>query len=346
MDSRQAVVATSGALENLSAYLNGTLLASFVQDSNEYISTTLGIPPGVVYSGLAALVALPLTMSRYGWSSRDPVSPYASTSGAPKVREEDYDYITSQDLEDANLSAPIDGKRRSRYEDHEPSADDDVLLIKNRGVTYPAHFPAYAIGDGKLQVDDVRQRVGLMMDLSERTVRRIKLLYKGKQLKDATAPVRDYGVKNKSELMAVVPEGDGESASEEEMVVVSDDKADGKSKRKRKKRASKKKDKNSAGEGDSSNDSSGALKMLDELSSEFATKWLPLCVKFTASPPADEKKRDDEHRKLSESVLQHVLLRLDGVETEGKPEIRARRKELVGRVQDVLKELDRAKTRV
>ena len=349
-------MATSGALQNISSYLNGTFvnLSCAFLDSSEYISQTLGVPPGVVYSSLAALVAVPLTMSRYGWS-RGSFSPYTSmTGGPPNVTDEDFSYITSQDLDDPNLGVPLDN-HRSRS-NASPDPDDDVLLIKNRGVIYPAHFPAYTIGDGRLRVQDVKDRVGLMMDLSERTARRIKLLYKGQQLKDASAPIREYGVKNNSQIMAVVPEGgDASSPSEEEMVIVDSDRA-GKSQRRKKKRSQKKTRK---GDGDSTSsprDSTSnlgspsgagaeALKKLDDISADFRNNWQPLCAKFISAPPSDEKKRDEEHRKLSESVLQLVLLKVDGVETDGIAEIRARRKALVKEVQEVLKELDVAKAR-
>lgn len=348
-------MATSGALQNITSYLNGTLvnLSTAFQGSSEYISDTLGVPPAVVYSSLAALVAVPLTMSRYGWS-RGSFSPYSSMSGGPPdVTDEDFSYITSQDLDHPSLGVPVDHHRS--HSNASPAPEDDVLLIKNRGVTYPAHFPAYTIGDGKLRVKDVKDRVGLMMDLSDRTAHRIKLLYKGQQLKDAEAPVREYGVKNKSEIMAVVPEGgDGSSPSEEEMVFV-DSQRGSKSRGRRKKRSKKK----IKGDGDSTTSprdsasnldpqspagaGSEALKKLDELSADFRNNWQPLCAKFISAPPSDDKKREDEHRRLSESVMQHILLKLDGVETDGIPEIRSRRKELVKQVQEVLRGLDGVK---
>lgn len=364
------VQTTSGALQNLTSYLNGTLLAninSAFQGSNEYISETLGIHPGIVYSSLAAAIvaALPLTMARYPFS-RSPISPYGAMPGVPRVDDTDFSYITSQDLDDPTLAVPVDDLHHTRsYSPASPNPDDDVLIIKNRGIIYPAHFPAYSIGDGKLLVEDVIDRVGLLMDLSERTRRRIKLLYKGKQLKDPRAPVREYGCKNKSELLAVVPEGEegGSSLSEEEMVVVGEN-SESKSKRKRKRRTNKKKTEfDSPGEGNSTTSprdsnsnfeipnspssvaSSGPMRILDELSNEFKTKWQPLCVQFLASPPGDAKRLTDEHRKLSESIMMHILLKLDGVETDGVPEIRAKRKDLVRQVQDILKELDVAKSR-
>lgn len=347
MDSSQPVAASSGALQNITSYLNGTLanLSTVLQGSNEYIAESLGVPPGVVYGSLAALIALPFTMSRYGFSlGREHSSPYSSMpDGVPHVTDDDFSYITSQDLDDPSLGVAA----RSGA----PPPEDDVLLIKNKGVTYPAHFPAYTIGDGKLRVKDVRERVGLMMDLSDRATRRIKLLYKGRQLKEPAAPVRDYGVKNKSELMAVLSDmRDESSPSDEEMVIVNDSQPKKKRRRTKKKggrgdgdSASSPRDSNSNVDPSSPTPGAGAMNRLAELSNEFNTKWLPPCQEYIASPPSDPKKRQEEHRKLSETVLQHILLKLDEVDTEGVAEVRTNRKDLVKRVQEVLKGLDSAK---
>jgi hypothetical protein len=360
VDSRQAVVATSGAFQNLSSYINGTFanFSNAFQGSSEYISETLGVPPTIVYSSLAAVLA---TMSGY-YYARPSLSPYSSTAGGPpNVTEDDYSYVTSQDLDE-----PIHDPRRFQSNSNaSPDPEDDVLLIKNRGITYPAHFPAYTIGDGKLQVKDVKNRVGLVMDLGDRTLKRVKLLYKGRELKDSSAPVREYGVKNKSEIMAVVPEGFESSASDEEMVVVgeadSGKKTKGRKKKKPKKKAEKAahgvdgesasspRDSNSTFDSPNSPPAGGAgaesMRKLDELATEFRTQWLPLCVQYTASTPKDAKKREEEHRRISESVLQHIILKLDGVETDGIDEVRNRRKAVVKEVQEVLKGIDAAKAK-
>ncbi|KOS21949.1 BAG family molecular chaperone regulator 1A [Escovopsis weberi] len=301
-------------------------------------------------------------MTRYGWSlGRDASSPYASMSSLPEVGDDDFSYITSQDIDDRYADS------RHHARSHQSAAadlEDDILLIKNKGVTYPAHFPAYSIGDGKLYVSDVRDRIALMMDLPSRSAKRIKLLYKGKQLKESTMPIRDYGVKNKSEIMAVIPNVDDDSSlSGEESVNLGEaSRGDPKSKSRKKRKGKRKPERPDADsptsprengqpfdhprspQASSAAAASAPMKKLNGIAEEFETKWLPLCRGYIEAPPTDTKKREEEYRRLSESVLQHILLKLDGVETEGIPAVRARRKELVGQVQGVLKELDTAKS--
>ncbi|KAK7442876.1 BAG domain-containing protein [Colletotrichum acutatum] len=383
--SSQPLLASSGALQNITALLPTTLqvyldksiasLAKAIANYSGYISDTTGIDPNLIlYSTIGCiLLAVPFTMSRYGWSTnREQISPYGSTlSGVPDVTDEDFSYITTEDLQSTSLGSSVP----TRSYAHNPRSrgsvpDDDILLIKNKGITYPAHFPAYAIGDGKLRVRDVRDRVSVLLELSERRGRRVKLLYKGRQLKEPAAPVRDYGVKNNSEVMVVLPEGevDAESSddSDEEMVVVGGDGGsavgsnggtdDGKKRRGKKKgRKSKKRSSNTSPRDSASNlgvpgqerqsspspsKASGPHAKLDAIAAKFEADLRQPCEDYIASPPTDPKKREEEHRKLSETTMQHVLLKLDEVETEGDQEARMKRKALVQTVQDVLKRLD------
>jgi hypothetical protein len=66
-------------------------------------------------------------------------------------------------------------------------------------------------------------------------------------------------------------------------------------------------------------------------------------MEFAANPPMDAKKRIDGHRKLSETIMQQVLLKLDAIETSSEEGARARRKALVVEVQKALKALDDAR---
>ncbi|KAK3685899.1 hypothetical protein B0T22DRAFT_482821 [Podospora appendiculata] len=85
--------------------------------------------------------------------------------------------------------------------DPSPGPDDDVLLMKYRGVTYPEHFPAYSIGDGKLYVRDLQDRMALFLNIPLTQAREILMRYKGETLKDPHAPLHEYGVKHNSEIV-------------------------------------------------------------------------------------------------------------------------------------------------
>ncbi|KAM0323925.1 hypothetical protein ACHAQA_008506 [Verticillium albo-atrum] len=365
MPSITALLPTS-----LQVYLDKSLsrLADAIADSSGFIAEKLGVDPHLVlYTTIGCiLLAVPLSMSRYGWStSRDSLSPYGSSlGGVPNITDDDFSYITSEDLHDTSGSSRYQPRTHNAVP---PAPEDDILLIKNKGVTYPVHFPAYTIGDGKLRVRDIRDRIALELDLSDRRARRAKILYKGRQLKEPAAPVREYGVKNNSEVMVVLPDvvpgEESSSTSDEEMVVVADDRGSaagtGDDKKRRKKKSKKSKKPKTEGSPrdsastfslpgrDSDTPSSprpspatGAIATLNELDSHFMTTLYPLCQQFMTDTPTDPKKLEDEHRKISETVMMQVILKLDAVETNGDLEARTRRKELVQKVQDVLKDLD------
>ncbi|GAB1314758.1 BAG domain-containing protein [Madurella fahalii] len=334
-------------------------------------------------------------MRRYGFS-RGGLSPFSSTlgqDGVPNVTDEDFSYITSADLEDHGVDIPRRHIPHTRIVDHyshsAPSLaysrhvpEDDVLLIKYQGITYPEHFPAYSIGDGQLLVRDLRERIKMIMDLEDGDAKRIKLYYKGRRLKNPDKPVREYGVKNNSEVMMTLGEsshGSGSEASEEVVVIDGrrlarrgaqgesprigrsgrwgepsprdsslqiglDIPADSSSRRgKSRVRTQSPSGSNVSTASAPAGIPGGPIEKLNDIAAHFNTKLLPLCLQFVARPPSDHKKRDEEHRKLSETVMQQVLLKLDAIETSGEEGARALRKELVKQVQAVLKEIDDAK---
>jgi len=412
--------------------------------ASDVLQATTGLSSAAIYTTAGALLLLGLVpavasrsisgsktskgkgskMSRYGWSTRQGLSPFSSGfgQGIPDVTEDDFSYITSEDLQDNTIDRPYD--RYAHHIDHyahsapgprssfihsapiprgsfsnyqePPRPEDDVMLIKCKNVTYPARFPAYSIGDGQLLVDDVRERIKILLDISERQARRMRLYYKGRQLNSLHVPVREYGVKNNSEVLVVIGEGgeSGGDSSEEIVVVGTHDSylpASEPTKSRKKRRGRQRDDRGGPRDSGSSlgldfpfedgsrrrgkstvrtqsparssvsglsgaSGASGAsslppvtgrpggpIEKLNEISSNFNTTLLPLCLTFTVSPPTDPKKRDDEHRRLSETVLAQVLLKLDGVDTSTEDGARARRKELVNQVQKVLKGLDDAK---
>lgn len=397
---------------SLQTYLDSTV--DLFSGTSAYLRSATGLSSTTFYTAAAAVVllsALPVVLGkgsqkstrqsagkpagmsdRYGWSARGAVSPFTSNLGAagggvPAVTDDDFSYITSEDLESHGLDIPrrsdhgVQDASTSRYGRSAPEVpeDDDVLLIKHRGVTYPERFPAYSIGDSQVLVRDLLERVQLIMNLPSRRASRVRLLYKGSQLKDLDKPICQYGVKNNSEVLVVLGDvgGDGSSEESSEEIVVVDRKDDASRKKpSKKKRKGKKRDAARSPPDSSSNTGlevpadderrwgsnsraqspsvmsgvsgasaaasvpGGPMEKLDSIGRHFTTKLLPLCSGFTASPPADRKKREDEHRRISETVMQQVILKLDEVDTQGEEEARARRKELVRYVQGVLKEMD------
>lgn len=302
--------------------------------------------PEALTGVLLFVLTVSLTMSRWGFGS-----PFGARQHPPNVTDADFSYITSQDLEEPGRAYdPLNSRMPASN-----SPEDDVLLVKNKGVTYPLKFPAYSIGDGKLQVRDVRQRAAGAMDISHSA--RLKLLYKGQQLKDDYKPVRDYNLKNASEILCMLSEevpGENESDSGSDSAggqgFISKTK---KRIRKHKKKGKKTSDANSIDGASSSSPRVPSpaplpaivpktpIEKLQAISSHFYTKILPMCVQYTNNPPTDAKKKDFEHKRLGETIMNEVLLKLDAVEPEGDPEARQMRKDLVKETQGVLNGLDR-----
>jgi hypothetical protein len=87
-------------------------------------------------------------------------------------------------------------------------------------------------------------------------------------------------------------------------------------------------------------DPNSPLGKISAVSSDFHTQWLTKCTQFIMNPPSDLKTRYLEYAKLSESVMTQILLKVDCIETEGYPDARAARKQLVNEASEVLKRLD------
>lgn len=85
-----------------------------------------------------------------------------------------------------------------------------------------------------------------------------------------------------------------------------------------------------------------SLEILDALSHTFHSEFVPKCKQFLAHPPSDARLRDIEYKRLSETILAQIILKLDAVATEGDEGLRTKRRQLVKETQSLLNDLDRA----
>jgi hypothetical protein len=275
-------------------------------------------------------------------------SPF-NRSESNQVTEDDYSYITEADL--ARSGQTGTAKR--------PTRDADIVIFRHNKTTYPVHFPGYSIDNGTLTVGAVRQKAASEIGVQE--ARRIRMFSKGRQLKEDNKAMRDEAFTSgkDSDILVVVGSetplprpaasrvqtGATEETVSEGESVEADPTAPKKKKRVRK---GKKKAKSSAETSGTTTPSIPPppaapltpLAKLEAIASTFHTKFVPLCVQYQMSPPTDPAKRDFEHKKLTETIFQQILLKVDGIEVEGDPEARAKRKELVREVQGMLNSLD------
>jgi hypothetical protein len=75
------------------------------------------------------------------------------------------------------------------------------------------------------------------------------------------------------------------------------------------------------------------------LASYFHKELAPLCNRYITDPPADEKARDFEHKKLGETILAQVILKADGIEVD-TDECRNARRALIKEAQAALNSMD------
>ncbi|CRG85852.1 hypothetical protein PISL3812_02857 [Talaromyces islandicus] len=188
--------------------------------SNNNTNDKIDLSTASLAALLLSLVAVVVTMS---W--RDQFAFWRRNN--PQVRDSDFSYLTGAD-DDGNDNSHRSHhhhhhhhpqaqyiERRPRAQANNNSDEDtpDILLLKHRGVTYPLHFPAYAIDDGDLTVGDIRRRAAEKTAATD--LQRIKILYKGKLLRDDDVACKDEGLKQQSEIMCIVSDvRPGESTSD------------------------------------------------------------------------------------------------------------------------------------
>ena len=413
------------SLRSKTTYLPHSLL--------DYASKLVDNPsPQLILPLVLPILILLFSMSS-GWRSyfngNGRYSPFSgpATRSPPTVTDDDFSYLVGDEEILDNSSRPQCSHRPpesyfsgapapSAYPAEHDSAPD-ILVLKHRERTYPLHFPAYAIGEGLLKIGELRRMAAEKTESGD--PRRVKLLYKGKILKDDHITCREEGLKQHSELMCVISEGvmngrPGDDESSESVAEEDEGPGQGvridvdgtiigggggrRKKRKNHRSGTSKKKLESNRDGIYSTSSAPhnsshhlntdtwassytspsvpsstaptprpksplppqqqqhqpappsssstaqrpktALSKIEDIASNLHTQFVPRCVSFTSNPPSDPKARDFEYKKLSESILAQVLLKLDEVETEGDESARASRKALVRETQALLAGLD------
>lgn len=290
----------------------------------------------------------------------------ASAGDSSTVNASDYSYVTADDV---GPTAP------SR-----PGRGTDVLIFKHKRTHHPVHFPAGSISSSVLTLGDVRAAAAGKLGVSADRLRMYFRGKNFTPLPDATT-AKQAGLKGDAqcEILCVVADAapvvgaDQEDEDEDDEADTPDEAvgapASSGARKKRSKRGKKKSSRKSTG---TSTPTSSALPeggvalpsglgnppaaaaksppppplspraKLAAIAAHLHDELAPACVEFTTNPPADEAKREFEHKRLGESVLAQVILKLDGVEVADE-EMRAKRRELVREAQGWLGRLDEVK---
>jgi hypothetical protein len=378
--------------DTLSRVLN-SLQHSSVADLAGFITNPRFDDPAYITTLSLVLAAVFITMSWFsrsgnsgGWGGRfSPFGRPGTSPNAGQVSDADFSYITSEDLKKRDI---VD------WEDKNPNRDTDVLVFKNGKTNYPTHFPAQSIREGELRIGTVRQAAAKKIGVDD--PRRIRMFYKGKNLKHDEKSAREEGLRGDgtgSEILCAVGEAavanmapgaeeshrawsDGEEEEDDTESGV-DSATNAAAKKRTRKRGGKKNKKKGAPAPTSGHSTPGysqaspagaeflpipshvpgprptstppasragapqtPMGKLDAIASKFHTEFVPLCVGFMTNPPQEKAKRDFEYKKLSETILTQILMKLDGVETDGDQDARMKRKEIVKEVNAMLNKLD------
>ncbi|KAJ5468513.1 Ubiquitin supergroup [Penicillium sp. IBT 31633x] len=147
----------------------------------------------------AALIVCLFTVAAMSW--RNPFgmlrrSPSYAPASNPHVSDEDFSYITPGDIVDPPIN------------DTEP----DIIALRHRGTIYPLHFPPYAIDDGVLTIGDLRAAAAKSTGAAHPDC--VRLLYKGKLLKNDARTCKAEGLKQHSEVLCVVSDAGATSPSD------------------------------------------------------------------------------------------------------------------------------------
>lgn len=198
---------------------------------------------------------------RFGSWASGQTSPFTGPSRSESddntVKDSDFAYITEEDIKKQEEHAHHHHHHRS----DRPSRETDQLIFRYRNKQQTLHFAPWSISDGKATVGTAKEHIARRLEVND--PRRIRLVFKGRNLKDDSMTLYDAGMDSEktAEVLCMVGDaanenGEGEdSASDEEAddaenseAVTSDTKTT-KKKRKSKKKKGRKSAANSSAPG-------------------------------------------------------------------------------------------------
>lgn len=203
---------SSDLLQSLSSLVEA-LVQYLPSDLHDNLNTVLTNYSTTSYTTVAAvLLSLIFLLSRYlmssygGYSSygggRNGGSPYTSQVVDPYARNLSghFEYI---DADHGMLQDPHRASMARFPSDVEDVDSPDVVHVRYLAHMIPVDFPAYAISEEKALVGQLREAVARVLKTDPR---RVRLVYKKRDLKHDSWPLRRYNMKQNSEVAAIVTE--------------------------------------------------------------------------------------------------------------------------------------------
>lgn len=179
-------------------------LGTYINSAVEVFAERSAFENSAVVLGLCTFIVLIMSWtSRLGNLGR--FSPFTRSppQGSSRVSDSDFSYITADDLRKHQAEANKYSQQTVESpQEYGPPRDTDILVLRNKKKDFTVHFPAYSIPRGELTIGQVREQAGKKTNTAD--WRRVKLLYKGKNLKDDSRTCKQEGVREGAELMCTI----------------------------------------------------------------------------------------------------------------------------------------------
>ena len=199
---------------NLFSKITGYLQHASANNLVEFVTNPRFNDPAYLTTLAVALAAVFVTMSWFSraggsgggsWAGR--FSPFGRPGNSPNsgvVNDSDFSYITNEDL---RRNGAAQAPEIVDWDDKNPERETDVLIFKEKRTNYPTHFPAHSIRDGDLKIGTVRQAAAKKLGIDDH--RRIRMFYKGRNLKHDERSAREEGLRGDgtgSEILVTIGE--------------------------------------------------------------------------------------------------------------------------------------------